>query len=167
MGATVFPAPSSAPVLEGWTDIASVTTAALQATISFLSIPAGYKKLWIISANLRLSASDGFSMKINNDSGANYATAGFKNLLNGSAVQGNGNNNGLTYITLNSGSDANGNVDILLELVDKPIHLISMNGAGVAGRALHQDTVAISRLDLLAGASTFANGGTVYLKGQV
>jgi hypothetical protein len=167
MGATVFPAPSSSPVLEGWTDITSITTAALQATISFLSIPAGYKKLWIISANLRLSANDAFTMKINNDSGANYATTGFKNLLNGSAGNGNGSNYGVTNITLNGGGDSNGNVDILLELVDKPIHLINMNGAGVVGRALHQDTVAISRLDLLAGASTFANGGIVYLKGLV
>lgn len=158
------------------TVLASGNLATGTTTTTFSSISASYKDLKLVIRNFNGSGNNNYTMRINNDSGANYAyyNSGYES----NTTRSNGANGqtswNLTYGALNSGNNSNLMVfdfsDYANTTTRKLVNAQSTYMDAITATAVINSTggysgtnAAISRIDVIYGSNV--NGGTYILYG--
>jgi len=143
-------------------------------TLTFSSIPSTYTHLQL--RGILFNASDVGLVRLNNDSGNNYATHGLQGDGSSVTAYGNATQNKLMQIGTaisNSTSPYTFVLDVLDYLdtnkykTGRMLHGFDKNGSGQIQllSGVWQSTTAVNRLDIVAGSGTFAQYSHVALYG--
>jgi hypothetical protein len=161
--------------------IATVTTSASQATVSFTSIPSTYKHLQLrIHARSNRASSDTTAViRFNSDSGANYNN--HRIYGNGSTVSADGNTNEtrVLFLTINAvGAAVASYSPYIVDVIDYANTGKNKTARAIGGKnntntdgyiflqsGAWRNTAAITTVELIDVISTFVNGSVISLYG--
>jgi hypothetical protein len=137
-----------------YTPLANVTLGTTTSTVTFSSIPATYRDLILVVANLSATASNTIYARLNGDTGSNYSAVVALGDSNGPASALNSSNsNGLFMGAVYQGLPTSGSSQSILQIMDYSAtdkHKTGLSRYGSAGR---------SEVDM--GASRWANTAAV------